>query len=147
MNQLTYIFCLITFSTVILGSCNEPKDIATKRLDRSFIIGSGGGFTGAYEMFQVHSTGKIELQNADGTSYSHLKTLPSDSVNLTFSTLDALSLDDYQFSQPGNMTYIIEVAIDGETNTIQWGAANRPIRQDIDSFFKRTTKMIRADYE
>ena len=136
---------LLSFSTILLigsFSCNQPKEIVTEQLDRSFILGSGGGFTGAYETYRIHNSGKIEQQSVDFESYSFLKKIPADSAVVCFKALDALGIEDYTFDQPGNMTYFIEL----NGAIIKWGKSGHTIRKDIDIFFKRTRKMVRAEY-
>ena len=138
---------LLAFLIVITTACNDSKEIAAAQPERSFVIGTGGGFTGAYEIYRVNSSGTVELQNEDGKSYSSLKTLPNDSTIQAFAALDKLALEGYRFNRPDNMTNILEVETEAGTNTIKWGAIQHPIRDDIGEFFKRTMKMVRADYE
>lgn len=142
---------LLSFSICIIlcigfSACNGTQKIPAEQPERSFIIGSGGGFTGAYLTYKVHRSGKIEQENSDMETYSFLKTIPPDSVKVCFKILNKLSLEDYVFSHPGNMTFYITINKAGESHQVKWGAADHPIRQDIEDFFERTRTMIGAEY-
>lgn len=140
---------LLSISTILIfgfNSCNRQKEVKTKQPERSFILGSGGGITGAYIIYKIHNTGKIELQNDDSKTFDYLKTIPADSAAYCFAALDNLNIENYAFNHPHNMTYFIEIGSGKDSNKIKWGDINHPIRKDIDVFFKRTRKMIRAEY-
>lgn len=142
MKRKIILFFIHTILCFVLCSCDHSKKIASEQAEGSFILGSGGGFTGAYETYRIHKNGKIEKQNADFENYSFLNEIPSDSAKACFKTLDAMALEGHIFDQPGNMTYFIEL----EGNTIKWGRSGHTIRADIENFFERTRKMIRAEY-
>ena len=143
MKHFIHTLLLLCLLNLVSMACNSPRNAAAQQTERSFIMGSGGGFTGAYETYRMYTTGKIEQQNTDFESYSLLKIIPIDSAIEAFNALDALAIEDYSFDRPGNMTYLIEL----DSNRIKWGAADYPIRKDIDVFFKRIRKMIKSDYE
>ena len=146
MKNLIILLSISTILIVGLNSCNKQKAMTTTQPERSLILGSGGGFTGAYIIYKIYNTGKIEIQNDDSKSFDYLKSIPADSAAYCFSALDELNIENYGFNHPHNMTYFIEIGSGKDANEIKWGDINHPIRKDIDIFFKRTLKMISAEY-
>ncbi len=140
MKKIVLLLSIFTILIIGLYSCKSPKEVADEQPNRSFVIGSGGGFTGAYVSYRVNSNGEIEQK--DGESYSFFKRIPADSAAVCFQGLDELALEGYTFHHPGNMSYFIEI----NSKTITWGSSNHSIRNDIDAFYKRSNQMIRADY-
>ncbi len=144
--NLPIIFFIAAVLFFGVSSCNGPKEVVAEMPARHFVIGQGGGFTGKYDIYKVHNDGKIEKKDDRGDSYTYLKNMPIDSATVCFTTLDKLALENIKFEYPDNMTYFIEVNNGTEINRIKWGNMSHPIRKDIESFYRRVSKMIKSDY-
>jgi hypothetical protein len=132
---------LLVFSILMVVSCGNTKKINENQSNRYFLMGSGGGFTSVYTTYRIHSSGKVEMSKSALKGYSFFKNLPTDSVKKMFSDLDALSLASYNFNSPGNITYFL--VVDG--HMVKWGAATKPVRNDISIFFEQARKFLKAN--
>lgn len=141
-NTLT-LYCL----ALIMGmgaACSKSKIMSGEKAASYFVLGSGGGFTGKYEIYKIHYDGRVEIQEAASENYSPYNTLPMDSTKLYFALLDELELQNLKFKHPDNMTWFIEVHNATDTNRVSWGDLSHPVRPDIKAFFKRVNSAAKS---
>lgn len=147
-NTLKNLISLCALCAILLigfSACKDQKELATGQPERSFIIGSGGGFTGKYNIYKIHNDGRVDIMDDSLGNYTPLKTLPLDSTNLYFEILDKLELQNFKFNYPDNMTWFIEVNNGVDSNRLNWGDITHPVRPDIHKFFKRVNKSVNTN--
>lgn len=138
----------ITALFSLLMSCGETKNVATTEQPATeevptsfFIIGEGGGFTGAYEQYKVLENGQVKVWNGEDESTAPLGTLPEKEVSELFQSIQKLNFEGLPF-KPGNMNYSINLVTSEGAQIIQWSDQNFP-DVEVVSFYKTTMNLIR----
>ncbi|NNC85860.1 MAG: hypothetical protein HKN75_07230 [Bacteroidia bacterium] len=113
-------------------------------VEDSFIIGSGGGFTGEYNIFKVHSTGVVDKLDEESQTYKWYTEISTDSTFNYYEEFGKLNITSIDFNHPGNMTFFIEVNTEDGMHTVKWGDEKFQINKAVELFFE---KMMTAIYE
>lgn len=135
---------LLTLIAILVYSCKTQKESTDKTEEsmenvaivNSFIIGSGGGFTGRYNDFKVHSTGKVDKLNENTSNYEPYTEISEVNIDTYFTQLNNLHLESIDFDHPGNMTFYIKVNTENGLHTVKWGDAKFEIKKEVELFFE-----------
>lgn len=134
---MKYIKSLTIILIIMMNSCK------TSEVQRSFILGKGGGFTGKYEIFQVKSNGEV-FKVIDGQPAADMAIkIDKKQIVALFNEFDKLNITVVNFSYPGNMTYFIRYSDNNKTYEIKWGSPNVAPPQNYVAFFEKTWSLIR----
>ena len=115
----------------------------TSEVQRSFMLGKGGGFTGKYEIFLVKSNGEVfKVINEQPAGEVAVK-IDKKQIAEVFSEFDKLNIAGDSFSYPGNMTYFIRYTDNNKTYEIKWGSPNVAPPHNYVAFFEKTWSLIR----
>jgi hypothetical protein len=109
---------------------------AKKYQKGTIYMGSGGGFTGAWQEYQLNADGKLFMKNSRTDSVVYLRTLDSASTKKFFKRYHKLKIDDKQLDAPGN-AYFYMGHKEGKfkNKKITFGASESPVSKEIQQLF------------
>jgi len=147
--KFIYLACIL-LAVLIIYSCKSQK-INNQQIDNSnkeetkntfFIIGSGGGFTGKYNHFKVHNSGKVEKLSDETKIYESYSKIEKYLIANYFKELEALNIGEMDYDHPGNMTFFIQVVYDSKLHTIKWGDIKYQVNNRVELFYEKVMTEI-----
>lgn len=124
---------LILGSSIFLGTCLSQKQSITYETIR---FGSGGGFTGAVEGYELHGNKLSELNSSESFQ------LISDNEIVTINKHIA-ALGPLAFDEPANMYRFIELKLAGqEKMKFQWGV-NKEVPKELQVLFDTLIRLVK----
>lgn len=113
---------------------NKVASQSKKTLYEHVMIGQGGGFSGEYETFKISSTGEIyKLEETDG-SFSKTGSLDAGQTKSLFKDLKALELEKMELHQPGNISFYIQIPVEGGVKKITW-SEEIEVNENLTTFY------------
>ena len=108
----------LTALMLLFGFACKPSQTiqSSEHLIQSIRFGSGGGFTGEYEEYELHLHDGI-MKKSD----QYLKTISQSQIKDLINSKEADILLNTHFDEPFNMTYFITLTTENVTNTLRWG--------------------------
>jgi hypothetical protein len=122
-----------------------------KYLNGTIYMGSGGGFAGSWEEYQLKASGDLFFRENRRDSLTFIKTLDSAATKKVFKKYYKLKLEKEDLYAPGNIYYFIGKRIGKFRNhRITFGDANASdLSKDLNSYYEwfmqsiqDTTKVI-----
>ena len=111
----------ILILAILLSACCSNKDL--KEFSKNQIIfGSGGGFTGATDLYALDYKGQLQKYNSLSKETIDLPAIPAKEAKGYFRSFLEHGFDTLEYSSPGNMTYFIGYKNDSTDKRINWGA-------------------------
>jgi hypothetical protein len=128
--------CLI-LGLFLLGSC------ARKYQKGTIYMGSGGGFTGAWQEYQLNANGKLFKKNSKSDSTQYLFTLDSTTTKQYFKRYYKLKIDKKSLNAPGNAYFYMGHKVGKFSNKkITFGSADTPVSNHIKKLFDDFMKIV-----
>ena len=124
-------------------SCNQKAVVKTDTPSDYFELGSGGGFTGAYEQYKVDESGEVMLYDFDGQKYIPYTQLSTSATEKVWTELKALNIKQKKLDQPGNFNYYIRVSEKDTMSSVKWNDAYAYVPKELKSFFSRTELLLK----
>lgn len=121
-------------SLAIMAACNTNADVqqtigrkadTAALVQRTLIIGSGGGFTGIYRGYRLCSDGRVYGWSAPagGRDTGTILFTDPDSVAVFFGMIDAMNFQQLNYNDVGNMNWYVELQQHGEEHRVQWSTS------------------------
>lgn len=128
MRPIKEIFLLLAVG--LLVSCSQKYQKGT------IFMGSGGGFTGAWQEFQLNADGQLYLRESNKDELRYLRTLDSTQTKKIFKRYYKLKLDRNDLDAPGNIYYYVGHKIGKFRNKkMVFGHQEAPISKEIQKYF------------
>lgn len=123
---------LLIFSFFAFAGCAVNKK-AQEGVVRAISFGSGGGFTGIENRYMLTREGQLyKLIDKDTIA---LKKIDAKEALTFFS--EAEKLYTYEYSNPGNVTFFLELSATNKANRIAWDAATEKINPAAVTLYKK----------
>ena len=132
--------CTLAVAALGIAGCGSART----QSDR-IVLGSGGGYTGAYSGYIIHGDGQVAGWRGVGAtrdSSRALFTLSRDSTDYYFDQLETMKFEKIDFNSPGNLTYLLELEHDEKSHIVRWGDARYTPPVPVSDFYARTIEMI-----
>ena len=117
-------------------SCKSTQYTPENYPDAQITFGNGGGFAGTYTNYYLFENGQLFRNTTAKPDFEKVKKVKARTVKQIFNNYKTFQLKDYQFNNPGNMTYYIEHKQAGHSHKIQWGGNNEKVDQKVETIFK-----------
>lgn len=123
-------------------SCKSLPQNTTTTVKR-YVVGQGGGFTGAYTEYSFSDDGKVYKRDFNYERDVFVKQLSETDLKYFSNQIIELGLATFELNAPGNMSKYFEIR-DGENsqNKIVWGANNYNPPQKIVDFHQELYKKL-----
>lgn len=122
-------------------SVPQQSNLAVKR----YCFGKGGGFTGDYTEFSYDDDGKVYKRDFSYDRDIYYKDLSIEDLNYFAEQFESLGLGSEYISQPGNISYYIEVRVgESSSNKIVWGHIDYRVDENIESLFNEVYEKLSA---
>ena len=141
LTALVLVGCMASKSNQ--NQTNKVASQANKNLYDHVLIGQGGGFTGEYETFKINSLGEIfKLEETDG-SFSKTGSLDVGQTKSLFKDLKALEIEKMELHQPGNISFYIQIPVEGGVKKITWSEETE-VDENLTTFYDTNWALIKA---
>src|SRR5574343_312240 len=138
MRSISFLLFLI-----VMSACNSSKSSREKYKDWHVIYGSGGGFTGAIEQYEVNSKGNLYRISIPGDT-TFLKTISKTQRKELKRLIQSDTLGKLRYNNASNMSYFLYVrSKTGSLHNFQWNISEQQLPQplfQLDSFLKTLNK-------
>ena len=135
---------LMVLSLSILH-CKTPKDVDQSK-ERLISFGSFGGFAGSYTEYTIYSDGSLTVQKSLKGDNEVLNSLELPQVKQFVSILDQLQKENYQISDPGNMSYFIRDHQNEPVQEYLWGARTEKCDERLLILHKSLTQLCKERF-
>jgi hypothetical protein len=118
---------------------------STRTQSDRIVLGSGGGYTGAYSGYIIHGDGKVAGWRGVGAARDSVRplfTLSRDSTDRYFDQLESMKFTTIDFNSPGNFTYLLELEHGDSSHIVRWGDARYAPPTSVSDFYAQTIEMI-----
>lgn len=119
-------------------ACKTQEQLYTPDTYEREIIsfGSGGGFAGKYESFQILKNGQMYTSNLNSETASQMSRLDDQMVEQLFLNCVNLKIPEMQLDDPGNMYKFISYKENGNVHKVTWGGKNVDVPKELKTFYK-----------
>ena len=137
-------FSFVIISLMFFTSCKSLPQNTPTTIKR-YVVGQGGGFTGAYTEYSFSDDGKFYKRDFNYERDVFVKQLSETDLKYFSNQIIELGLATFELNAPGNMSKYFEIR-DGENsqNKIVWGANNYNPPQKIVDFHLELYKKLSA---
>ncbi len=128
---------------ITLG-CSKKNVIPSAYSGDMMIVGSGGGFTGAYSTYYILDDGAIYRQNMQDTVFVKIGELSKKVVKHQFRMYDDMKLGELELNDPGNRYHYLTYRDKSKNeHKIQWGKSTLEDKR-ISIFHDNLMKLIKS---
>lgn len=106
-------FCVVIF-LILSASCKSTKEIST------ITFGSGGGFAGSFQAYQLDRSGDLAKISLDETKGESFKTLNKPLTTQIFNNVKLFGIDTMNYNNPQNLYYFIKYKNGNDSNYVSW---------------------------
>ena len=119
-------------------SCKTQQQLYTPETFDGEVItfGSGGGFAGKYESYQILKNGQMFKSNLGGNGSAEVMRLDDRVVEQLFLNCVNLKIPEMQLDDPGNMYRYISYKENGNNHKVTWGGKNVEVPKEVKTFYK-----------
>jgi|GEM_PF-5173917 len=114
----------------------------------AILIGTGGGFSGAYDGFAITKEGDVfswRSMSDTPDTLQHLFRTPEDSARYFFHFLDSLGFDVMKSTASGNMNSFIEHRGPNSKHRVHWSQDAADNSQELPSFYSSLRTFIKRN--
>ena len=144
------LFSISVFIVFAIGGfhCKSVKELPAETgvsSEKSLILefGSGGGFTGAYSSFLIHSSGEIYEKNTNVKDDIELPSITSKEAEAYFNQAKEAGIKTINFNKPGNMSKYIHLTEGEKTYRVTWAFDGDNPSTPIKDLYNDLSKLIR----
>lgn len=104
-------------------------------------VGSGGGFTGSVEEYNILSNGQVFYGNGNGNYSMELDRFEKKEIKQLFKNYDLLGFANLTIDKPGNMYHYLIYKDADNDHKIQWGAHDANTPKELLVYFANLKKI------
>jgi hypothetical protein len=144
---LVFTASLLLPGLIVLGCCH-CKDNAATQIPFSIELSSGGGFSGRWTGYILHSDGSVQYREGRQTQTENVKsvgTVEPDAILEIKALIDKNGLMKKQYHETGNMTMMLRIVRDDEMQFITWPGAFEEGTQapgDVQPIIEKLLKLL-----
>ena len=125
-----------TLLLLLLLAIFSPDAQACKTKNRFIEFGNGGGISGKYNEYKLDSKGVVYLKK-DSSTYEKIKALTKEQTSAIFKDVLSLKKEDWNISEPGNMTYYIVFNDAKDKHTAKWGGTTTKPTETLKALYDK----------
>ncbi len=135
---MKYLIPVLILSAVFLFQyCKSGKYTPDDYPDAQIVFGSGGGFAGTYNNYYLFENGVIFKNSTSDKAFKKVKKIKKEEARQIFNNFETFNLKDYNFNDPGNLNYFLELKTKEGNHKIQWGGS-----QEVDGKVKTIYQIL-----
>lgn len=134
--RILFFICTIT----LFASCASTNKTTAVSDSPRLIFGNGGGFTGAYTIFELKADRRVFALLPDSAQHQ-VKRISNNQAKALFAQADKLRASHPSFNYPGNMTWFIQYHVNNEIVEYKWGDTEKLIPSEVKDFYTQLIEL------
>jgi hypothetical protein len=136
MGDAKFLLLIFLVTSAALSACRGQKEVGNStEVEESIIISQGGGFTGAYDYFQLLSDGSVFRLDETGKQLQLQGKLTEAQSTYYFDEMKEYSRNEKPFQNPGNMSKSLTLESESESFVYVWDAGSEDVPEKLKGIF------------
>lgn len=136
-------FIFGTFLVLLFSCCKSQQYTLDNLPENQLIFGSGGGITGAIDMYILLDNGQLFHSNSLTGENEELEKLSRKETKTCFKKLEAIQLDSIDFNHPGNRYYFLEEIKGDKKHRVTWGSNDHEVSEACQELYNQLRTVLK----
>lgn len=137
--------CLFLALILVFTGCNSTKFTTDNLPETQLIFGNGGGVAGFVNQYLLLENGQLFEKRDPSNSFTELSKVKKKKAASFFARLDAMSFEELELDQPGNIYRFIQLKTPALDHKITWGKSDYEVDAQVESLYKDLIALVKKD--
>jgi len=121
----------VCLALIWMSACKSTTYTPKNFEGRKILFAKGGGITGQYETYLLLENGQLFNQAKIDGEWAAFDNIKKGVAKRLFKKLDEMSWTSLKVSQPGNITYFIELQDQESAHRVTWGSESSEVNAEL----------------
>lgn len=121
----------VCLTLIWMSACKSTSYTPKNFEGRKILFAKGGGITGQYETYLLLENGQLFNQAKIDGEWAAFDNVKKGKAKRFFKQLDEMNWTSLKVSQPGNITYFIELQDQENAHRVTWGSESSEVNAEL----------------